>query len=305
MKKEIVNIPASIHQRLLNLAHSTNQLYNELLYIYANERFLYRLSISPYQSKFILKGAMAILNMAFEHPRYTRDIDLLGFTDNSEENVVGTIREICEIDVKEDGLTFDLDSIWGEPIKERDEYSGVRVRFDAFLGDRRIPNLQVDIGIGDSVYPRPKDEVYQGLLDLPKAHLRIYPVEAILAEKIHALEKHGYLNSRMKDIYDIWYIASNQKINGEILKKALQSTFTNRQTQFPESLVIFEKDYVDQRRITFWKAIGKKLYENKDLPELESVLERLSSFLIPILNALFQDKEFDLIWDPSKNWSWD
>ena len=208
------------------------------------------------------------------------------------------------IEFIEDGMVFDVSSIRGAPIKEADEYSGVRVIFDAYLGDSKIPNLQVDIGVGDSVYPQPKEEVYQGLLDLPKAHLRIYPVEAILAEKIHALEKHGYLNSRMKDIYDIWYIASNQKINGKILTKALQSTFTTRQTPFPESLVIFEEDYVDQRRITAWNAIGKKLHKNRDLPELVSVLERLQSFLIPIMKALYQDKEFVLIWNPSKGWGW-
>ena len=305
MKKEIVNIPASIRQRLINLANSTNQLYNELLYIYANERFLYRLSISPYQSKFILKGALAILNMACEHPRYTRDIDFLGFTDNSIQNIEDIIREICMIEFKEDGLVFDISSIRGAPIKEADEYSGIRVLFDAYLGDSKIPNLQIDVGVGDVVYPQPKKEFYQGLLDLPKAHLRIYPVEAILAEKIHALEKHGYLNSRMKDIYDIWYLASNQNIKGKTLTRALQSTFTNRKTQFPESLVIFEKDYVDQRRIIAWKAIEKKLHKEKDLPELESVLDRLRSFLIPIMNALFQDKEFDLIWDPFNNWDWD
>jgi len=305
MKKEIVNIPASIRQRLINLANSTNQPFNQLKYIYANERFLYRLNLSPYKTNFVLKGAMAVLNLALEYPRYTRDIDFLGFTDNSVENVEDIIREICKIEFKEDGLVFDISSIRGAPIKEADEYSGVRVRFDAFLGESKIPNLQIDIGVGDVVYPQPKEEFYQGLLDLPQAHLRIYPVEAILAEKIHALEKHGYLNSRMKDIYDIWYIASNQKINGDIFTKALHSTFTNRQTPFPESLVIFEEDYVNQRRITAWKAIEKKIQRNKELPEFKDVLQQLQGFLNPMMNALFQDKEFDLIWDPSKNWGWD
>jgi predicted nucleotidyltransferase component of viral defense system len=304
MIKDIMNIPASIHDRLLHLSRSRNQLFNELLYIYANERFLYRLSISPYQSKFVLKGAMAILNLAFEHPRYTRDIDLLGFTDNSAQNIEEIIREICKIDVKEDGLVFDPNSVQGEPIKETDEYSGVRVKFDANLGNAKITNLQVDVGVGDIVYPQPKEEEYRCLLDLPKAIIQIYPTEAILAEKIHALEKYGYINSRMKDIYDIWYIASNQKIDGETLCESLLLTFKNRQTSFPESLVIFKEDYIDERRITAWGSLGKKLQPGVDLHELTYVIDQLRMYLIPMMESLHQGKEFSFEWDPSKDWSW-
>jgi predicted nucleotidyltransferase component of viral defense system len=217
MRKEIVNIPASIHDKLLNLSRSTNQLFNQLLYIFANERFLYRLSISPHKNKFILKGAMALLNLSLDHPRYTRDMDFLGFTENSVDNIVGIIREICVVEANEDGLIYDLNSISGELIKLSDEYSGVRVMFDAYLGNAVIPNLQIDVGVGDVVYPQPRDVVLPGLLDLPEAIIRVYPIEAIISEKIHALEMHGFLNSRMKDIYDIWFIASNRIIDGEIL----------------------------------------------------------------------------------------
>jgi predicted nucleotidyltransferase component of viral defense system len=304
MKKEIVNIPVSIHQRLLNLANSTNQLFNDLLIIYANERFLYRLSRSPHKSKFVLKGAMAVFHLALEHPRYTRDIDLLGFTDNSVQNVEGIIREICQIEYKEDGLVFDVNSVSGAPIKETDEYSGVRVNYDAFLGDSKIPNLQIDVGVGDIVYPQPKEAEYQGLLDLPKAIIRIYPLEAILAEKIHALEKYGLFSSRMKDIYDIWRIASNLKIYGESLAESLRSTFNNRQSPFPESLILFDKEYVDQRKIHAWNSVGKKLPSVEFLPDLALVIDQLRMFLIPVMESLNQGEEFSLIWDPTKTWGW-
>lgn len=304
MKKEIVNIPASIHQRLLNLANSTNQPFNQLKYIYANERFLYRLSLSHYKSNFVLKGAMAVLHLAHEHPRYTRDIDFLGFTDNSVQNVEDIIREICIIEFKEDGLVFDVNSIRGSLIKETDEYSGVRVNFDAFLGNSKIPNLQIDIGVGDVVYPKPEEVDYQGLLDLPKAKIRIYPLETILAEKIHSLEKYGFLGSRMKDIYDIWHIATNQIIYGESLAEALRATFINRQSLFPVSLIIFDKEYVDQRKINAWKSVGKKLPSVEFLPDLALAIDQLRMFLIPIMESLYQGKEFSLIWDPSTDGGW-
>jgi predicted nucleotidyltransferase component of viral defense system len=304
MKKEIVNIPASIRQKLINLANLTNQPFNQLKYIYANERFLYRFGLSPYKSNFVLKGAMAVLNLALEHPRYTRDIDFLGFTENSVQNVEDIIREICRIEFKEDGLVFDVSSVRGAPIKETDEYSGVRVNFDAFLGDSKIPNLQVDIGVGDAVYPQPKEADYKGLLDLPKASIRVYPLEAILSEKIHSLEKYGLFSSRMKDIYDIWRIADNQKIDGETFSEALRSTFNNRQTSFPVSLILFDKEYLDQRKINAWNGVGKKLQSVEYLPDLALVINQLRKFLMPIMESLYQDKEFSLIWDPSKDWGW-
>jgi predicted nucleotidyltransferase component of viral defense system len=304
MKKEIANTPASIHHRLLNLARSTNQPFNQLLYIFANERFLYRLSVSPFKTNFILKGAMAILNFALEYPRYTRDIDFLGFTENSVDNIVQITREICAIDAKDDGLTFDLNSVTGEVIKENDEYSGVRVMLDAYLGKAKIRNLQIDVGIGDLVYPQPKEEVYHGLLDLPKPVINIYPLEAILSEKIHALEQHGFLNSRMKDIYDIWDIVSNKKFEGVMLSEALRLTFNNRQTPIPESLVIFDNDFLNESKFSSWKSVGKKLQSVDQLPDLNLIINQLQNFLIPIMNALFQEKEFTLVWDPSKDWGW-
>ena len=304
MRKEIVNIPASIHDKLLNLSRSTNQLFNQLLYIFANERFLYRLGISPHKNKFILKGAMALLNLSLDHPRYTRDMDFLGFTENSVDNIVGIIREICVVEANDDGLIYDLNSISGELIKLSDEYSGVRVMFDAYLGNAVITNLQIDVVVGDVVYPQPREVVLPGLLDLPEAIIRVYPIEAIISEKIHALEMHGFLNSRMKDIYDIWFIASNRIIDGEILTESLNSTFKHRQTKYPELLVIFEENYIDERKIVAWKSIGKKLLSPEHLPDLPFIIDQLRGFLIPLLNALFQGKAFNFIWDPSNIWEW-
>jgi predicted nucleotidyltransferase component of viral defense system len=302
MIKKIVNLPASIHQKLLNLARSTNRIFNELLYIYTNERFLYRLSKSTHASKFILKGAMAILNLEPNHPRYTRDVDLLGYAENSTSGMEEIIRDICETPVIDDGLVFDPSSIKGELIKVNDEYPGVRVRFNASLGSTKIKNLQVDVGVGDAVYPQAKETQYHGLLDFPEAVIRIYQPETILAEKIHALVKHGLLNSRMKDIYDIWLIASNQSINGAVFSKSLKMTFKKRVTPFPETLVIFEERYVTQGRKTAWKSIERKLQSVDSLPELSVIIESLESFITPVMDSLYKDVQFSLRWDPKQGW---
>ena len=304
MTKVIKNHSASIHDRLLNLARSQQKAFNELFYIYANDRFLYRLSLSPYVDKFILKGAMAVLNLQIEKTRYTRDIDLLGFTENDIHNIEQIIREVCEIQIEDDGLTYEPQSVSCTTIKLHDDYPGVRVHFNVRLGEGMLTKLQVDIGFGDEVYPSPQVTPYRGLLDLPQAMIRIYPTEAILAEKIHAIVKLGLVNSRMKDIYDIWLIASSQIIDGDELRKAIHVTFENRQTPFPESIILFDERFLTTRRINAWKSIGKKLPPVEYLPDLSETLDCLKLLLAPLFSAVYVGREFPMVWDPSKAWQW-
>ncbi len=54
------NIPASILQRLLNLSKGLGEDFTLILARYTIERFLYRLSRSPYADRFVLKGAMLL-----------------------------------------------------------------------------------------------------------------------------------------------------------------------------------------------------------------------------------------------------
>lgn len=71
---------------------------------YALERLLYRLSISSYRDRFVLKGAM-LLTTWFDDPhRATRDVDLLGYGDPSAEPMLAAFREIANI-AADDGLT--------------------------------------------------------------------------------------------------------------------------------------------------------------------------------------------------------
>ena len=247
---------------------------------------------------------MAVLHLRINKTRYTRDIDLLGFTDDSIVNIEQIVRDICVTEVENDGLFFDPKSITCSSIKLHDDYTGIRVKIDVSLGDKGTTKLQLDIGFGDEVFPEPEIEKYGGMLNLPEAIIRVYPTEAILAEKIHPIVNLGKFNSRMKDVYDIWLIASNQRIDGRTFFEALRLTFENRNTSFPKALAIFGDDYLDQDKIVNWNSIGKKLQLHEHLPELPSVLKRLQAFLIPIMEALYQGKEFSLIWDPSRDWKW-
>lgn len=104
---KIKNIPASIRQKLLNLARQRNDDFGLILTKYGLERILFRLSKSKYREVFILKGALLFELWTKERHRPTRDADFLAKGDNSPERFIQIFREISAIEIKEDGLRFD------------------------------------------------------------------------------------------------------------------------------------------------------------------------------------------------------
>jgi predicted nucleotidyltransferase component of viral defense system len=192
---EARNIAASVHARLLNLAREREIQFNLILPRYGVERLLYRLSRSEHSSRFVLKGASLFALWSEMPHRSTRDLDLLGSGDSSLAALAATFREICLLDVEDDGLRFDETSVKSQEIKSLDEYVGARVTLMAHLGTARLP-LQVDIGIGDAVVPPAEEVTYPTLLDQPAPRLRAYRMETAIAEKLHAMAIHGMQNTR-------------------------------------------------------------------------------------------------------------
>lgn len=227
-----VNLPASVHQRLLTLSQQRGEEFNRLLTLYAIERLLYRLTQSSYADRFVLKGALLFLVWAIPGPRPTRDLDLLGFGDNSATTLIHIFQTICTLPVSADGLAFDAQSIRVLEIREDQEYQGQRVELVAHLGRARIP-LQIDIGFGDLVSPPPREADYPALLEFPSPRLRIYSMESVIAEKLHAMVILNLTNSRMKDFYDLWTLSRLFSFTSQTLAQAIQSTFARRQTPIP------------------------------------------------------------------------
>jgi hypothetical protein len=133
------NLPASVRQRLLNLAKERRADFQLILIQYGIERLLYRFSRSAYKDGFLLKGAMLFSVWSNEPFRSTRDVDLLGQGVSSVPATRKAFEEICRTAVEADGIEFMADSIEGEEIRAEQEYLGVRLRFEARLTGARIP----------------------------------------------------------------------------------------------------------------------------------------------------------------------
>src|SRR6266851_7077003 len=127
-KRPLKNIPASVHQRLLNLARETDRPFNELLQYFAIQRFLYRFSRSPHAEQFVLKGAQMLQAWKSPLARPTMDIDMLGRVSNTTENLENIVRNCATIEVDPDGVDFDPKSVRSEVITKGKEYQGIRIR---------------------------------------------------------------------------------------------------------------------------------------------------------------------------------
>lgn len=225
----------SVQVRLARHARAIGVDPNLVLTRYAVERFLYRLSRSPYVERFVLKGALLLLVWLGETLRPTSDADLLGFGDLSDEALVRIMKDVCVLDVEPDAVEFIADSVRVEPIRVEDEYGGRRATIQARVGAARL-TVQVDIGIGDAVTPSPDWLDYPGLLDLPRPRLMAYPREAVVAEKLHAIVRFGTRNSRMKDYFDLRALAREGVVDAVRLSEAIAATFTRRRTAVPHGV---------------------------------------------------------------------
>ena len=226
---KIKTLPASIRQKLLNLAQERNDDFGLVLTKYGLERMLFRLSKSKYRDTFILKGAL-LFELWTKDYRATRDADFLAKGDNSRERFIRIFQEISAIEVQDDGLRFDPKTVKAERIKE-DE--GLRVTLTAFLDKAQIP-IQIDSGFGDVISPGPIESEYPTLLNLPAPRLLTYPRETVVSEKLEAMVKLGIANSRMKDFHDLHSPSKTFEFNGKALVDAVRATFERRGTAWPD-----------------------------------------------------------------------
>lgn len=277
----------SVQVRLSAHAKAIGVDPNLVLTRYGTERFLYRLSQSPHAEQFVLKGALLLMAWLGETLRPTRDADLLGFGDLPDDKLAGKMRDVCGTSVEPDAVVFLPDSIRVEPIRAEDAYGGRRVTLTAMVGKAKL-TVQVDVGIGDAVTPAAEWMEYPGLLDLPRARLRAYPRETVIAEKLHAMVVFGARNSRMKDYFDLRALAHEGVVDPQHLAAAIAATFARRKTEVPKAIPpgLADEFSRDAAAAAQWRAF---LARNRiEGPEFEEVVREVREFVAEPVRAARQ-----------------
>ncbi len=285
----------SVKARLKNFAIRSGCTFQEALVYYGLERTIFRISVSEYADHFILKGGIflyAVFDRKYE--RATTDIDFLARRiSNSKEEMKTVFRDVLAQDT-DDALVFDLDSVTAEDITEFKEYHGLHISAVAYLDRSRIP-IGIDIGFGDVIYPDAVEMEFPVILDMEAPRVKAYSLESSLAEKLEAIVKNGFLNSRYKDFYDVFVLSEKYPFNYEELHNAVSETFTNRKTPMTMETAAFSDEFLnDSRHQARWREFLKK--KKALIPvTMNDAMTRIKTFATPLLT---QTDEPVTEWDP-------
>ncbi len=286
---------AQVKDRLRNLSRETGKSFDYLLTHYFIERLLFRISISRYSERFILKGGLLLYTRFDMLARVTRDVDFLALQiNNTTDELTRIFSEISAIQ-SDDAIEFRQDSIVVERIMENAEYQGVRVKLTGYLEKTRQV-LQLDIGFGDIVIPHPVLMEYPSLLDMERAKIMAYSLESVVAEKFEAMIVLAEANSRMKDFYDVQLFAQTCVFEGRILSEAIAKTMERRNTPRPAVPMIFMESFstLPDKQVQ-WNAFLRRSGIAIDVGFRDAV-RSIAEFLYPIYKSIIRNHTFQGIW---------
>ncbi|HXD31452.1 MAG TPA: nucleotidyl transferase AbiEii/AbiGii toxin family protein [Pyrinomonadaceae bacterium] len=296
-KRPLKNVPASVHQRLLNLARETKRPFNELLQYFAIERFLFRFSRSEYADRYVLKGAQMLQAWNAPLARPTMDIDMLGRKPSTIAALENVIREVIAVEVEPDAVVFDPKTVSGEAIVKSAAYEGVRIRFRGTLGKIKL-NVQLDFAFGDLVVPAPMPIELPDLIGLGAPRLLGYTPESAIAEKYQAMVALDITNTRIKDFYDVWLLSQTIEFDGAVLAEAIAVTFKQRSTPLPTEppMALTEQFGEAADKQVLWRAFLRKGRLDAQGKQLGEIVAELREFLWPPTAAAQASDPFRKRW---------
>ena len=286
----MADIGASVLARLKNKATETGRSNQLCLQLFCQEEFLRRLQHSKYAENLVLKGGLFIYSLTDFDSRVTVDIDfLLRRMPSTPEQLKPILEEIIASDTGNNFITFEIKNI--APIAIAKKYAGIGATIVAKIKNTRT-TFGIDFGVGDVIVPQQeKRKIPTQLDDFNSPVVNTYSLETTIAEKIDAILSLMEFSSRMKDYYDIYYLANRFDFDGSTLATALQKTFENRGHNFTleqfEQVITFGSDDAMQKK---WKAFVRKIDTKTD--DYNVVLETIDRFLrVPFEKAVLS-KEF-------------
>ncbi len=297
----MADIAASVLARLKNKAAESGRSYQLCLQLFCQEEFLRRLEKSKYAENLVLKGGLFIYSLTDFDSRVTVDVDfLLRQIPNTPEQLRGILEEIIAVHTDNDFVTFEIKDV--APIAVAKKYAGIGASIIACIKNTRTP-FGIDFGVGDVIVPKQESrKIPTQLEDFVAPTVNTYSIETTIAEKIDAILSLMEFSSRMKDYYDIYYLANKFDFDGKVLTEALRKTFANREHNFTaeqfEQVMGFDDDAAMQKK---WKAFVRKIDTKTD--DYSTVLKTIKTFLTKPFTAAVGEKEFTEKWSAA-NGEW-
>lgn len=296
-----MDMGASVIARLKNKAKESGKPFQLHLQLFCQEEFLRRLAASRYAENLVLKGGLFIYTLTNFESRATVDIDfLLRQFSGTIENIKRMVDEIIAVDSGNDFITFSSRGF--EMISPQRKYKGVSFQLVGQIKNTRTP-FDVDFGVGDVIVPTSHKRTIPVQLDgFDVPEVLTYSLESTIAEKLDALLQRLELTSRMKDIYDIYYLSSMFDFDGMALQQAIFETLQNRGTAYERDSFDRVIALADNKNIQVrWRQYLRRL----KMPELalDDVMHSVDSYLRPVWNAIINESELTLAWH-SQSGAW-
>ncbi|RKI41081.1 nucleotidyl transferase AbiEii/AbiGii toxin family protein [bacterium D16-51] len=292
---------ASVLAKLKNKAKISGISYQQCLQLFMQEEFLRKLSKSGYEDNLILKGGLFIYTLTNFESRATIDVDFLlrGFS-NSIEDVKSMIGKIIEISTGNDFISMTAKGF--EEISPQRKYHGISTQIIGQIKNVRVP-FNVDIGVGDIIVPKAEvRRINTQLPDFEKPVIKTYSLESTIAEKFDAILQRFELTGRMKDFYDIYYLARTFDFEGAKLRAAIFETLKKRETpydrdSFKRILALSEDEDMQKR----WRYFLKNIKD--DTLEFAVVIKEMQKFLEPVFDAIVDEEEWKKNWTFKQKWN--
>ena len=289
----MADIGASVLAKLRNKAKETGRSNQLCMQLFCQEEFLRRLEKSQYADNFVLKGGLFLYTLTEFDSRVTVDVDfMLRKIPNTPEKLRKVISEIIEADTTNGFISFEIKDV--SPISVNKQYPGIHADIVARIKNTRTP-FGIDFGIGDVIVPGAKKRKLPTQLDeFPAPIVNTYSIETTVAEKLDAILGLMEFSSRMKDYYDIYYLANKFDFDGKTLTEALKKTFANRNRAFTieqfDQMLSFSTDDAMQKK---WTAFCKKVNAESNF---DTVIETIRLFLLPPYQAVVSGNEYKMAW---------
>lgn len=290
----MADMAASVLARLKNKAAESGRSYQLCLQLFCQEEFLRRLEKSKYAENLVLKGGLFIYSLTDFDSRVTVDVDfLLRKIPNTPEQLKAILEEIIAVETGNDFVVFEVKDV--APIAVAKKYAGIGASVVARIKNTKTP-FSIDFGVDDVIVPKQeKRKIPTQLSDFDAPTVNTYSVETTIAEKIDAILSLMEFSSRMKDYYDIYYIANKFNFDGKVLTEALKKTFANREHSFTveqfEQVIGFSDDDAMQKK---WKAFVRKI--DAKTYDYSTVLKTIKAFLAKPFAAAIEGKDFSKQW---------
>lgn len=295
----MVDMATSVLARLKNKAKDSGRSYQLCLQLFCQEEFLRRLEKSKYVENLVLKGGLFIYSLTEFDSRVTVDVDfLLRKIPNTPEQLKIVVEEIINAPSENDFINFEIKDV--APIAIAKKYAGIGVSLVAYIKNTKTP-FSIDFGVGDVIVPKQeKRKIPTQLEDFKAPVVNTYSLETTIAEKIDAILSLMEFSSRMKDYYDIYYLANKFDFDGAILAEALKKTFANREHIFTteqfEQVMAFENNDVMQKK---WKAFVRKIEAKTE--DYGKIIQTINIFLAEPIKAVITNTNFNGYWNPAEN----